>query len=239
MDYQKYAFQMSWHKQFVLWLMSRGGGKSTLSSPFVMTKLMLFPNFQSYILSLTASQSQDTFLKMESIAKKQIESFCGLTDIFLGEVVSAPNHDGFIHHPQGFKCKLYNNSQVTTVSGEEDNIRGKRSNLNLYDESGWISENYISTTNKFCTQDASFKLGGGVNTELIPFNIPNQLLFCSSASSVDSEFYKFYKEWSKLMFAGSNDHFVADLNCEVIIGATMNGKKLNIPLLSQSKVDDD
>jgi hypothetical protein len=176
---------------------------------------------------------------MESIAKKQIESFCGLTDIFLGEVSASANHDGFVHSPQGFRCKLYNNSQVTTVSGEEDNIRGKRSNFNLYDESGFISENYISTTKAFCTQDSSFKLGGGIDTETIPINIPNQLLFCSSASSVDSYFYSLYKEWSKLMFAGSKDHFVADLNCEVIIGATLNGKKLNIPLLSRSKVDDE
>lgn len=90
-----------------------------------MTKMILFPNFNSFILSLTANQSQDTFMKMESIAKQQIESFCGLTDIFLGEVVSSSSHDGFVHSPSGFKCKLYNNSQVTTVSGEEDNIRGK------------------------------------------------------------------------------------------------------------------
>ncbi len=215
-------------------------GKSTLSSPFIMTKMMLFPNFNSYILSITASQSQDTFLKMEAIAKQQIESFCGLTNIFLGEVASNQvGHDGFIHSPQGFKCKLYNNSQVTTVSGEEDSIRGKRSNLNLYDESGWLSENYISTTKAFCTQDSSFKLGGDVDTNLLPDNIPNQLLFCSSASGVDSQFFKNYKEWSKLMFAGSKDHFVADLNCEVVIGATLNGKKLNIPLLSRSKVDDE
>lgn len=62
MDYQKYAFMNSWDKQFILWLMSRNGGKSTLSAPYAMTKLMLFPNFQSYILSLTAMQSQDTFL---------------------------------------------------------------------------------------------------------------------------------------------------------------------------------
>lgn len=239
MDYQRYAFMSSWDKQFVLWLMSRNAGKSTLSSPFNMTKMMLFPNFNSYILSLTASQSQDTFLKMEAIAKKQIESFCGLTDIFLGEVVSSSNHDGFVHSPSGFHCKLYNNSTTTTVSGEEDNIRGKRSNLNIYDESGFVSENYISVTKSFCTQDSSFKLGGGVNTEIIPDNIPNQLLFCSSASDTDSQFYKLYKEWSKLMFAGSKDHFVADLNCDVIIGATLNGKKLVKPLLSQSKVDDE
>ena len=62
MDYQKYVFQMSWDKQFALWLMSRNGGKSTLSAPFVMSKMMLYPNFASYILSLTAMQSQDTFL---------------------------------------------------------------------------------------------------------------------------------------------------------------------------------
>ena len=102
MDYQKYVFQSSWDKQFALWLMSRNGGKSTLSAPFVMSKMMLYPNFASYILSLTAMQSQDTFLKMEQIAKRQIESFVGLNDIFIGEVVSSANHDGFVHHPQGF-----------------------------------------------------------------------------------------------------------------------------------------
>lgn len=201
---------------------------------------MLYPNFKSFILSLTAQQSQDTFLKMEAIAKQQIESFCGLTNIFLGEVVSSQvGHDGFVHSPSGFHVKLYNNSEITTVSGDENTSRGKRSSLNLYDEASFLSEEYVATTNKFCTQDSSFKLGGGVDTELIPDNVPNQLLFCSSAGGIDSPFYRYYKEWSKLMFAGSNNHFVADLNCDVIIGATLNGKKLNIPLLKQSQVDDD
>lgn len=63
MDYQKYTFMNSWDKQFALWLMSRNGGKSTMSAPFIMSKMLLFPNFQSYILSLTAMQSQDTFLR--------------------------------------------------------------------------------------------------------------------------------------------------------------------------------
>lgn len=239
MDYQKYCFMESWNKQFVLWLMGRGSGKSTLSAPFAMTKLLLFPNFESYLLSLTAGQSQDTFLKMENIAKKQIESFTGLTDIFLGEVVKQSNHDGFIHSPQGFKYNLYNGSKITSLSGEENNIRGKRSNLNIYDESGFISENYIATTKAFATQDSSFKMGGDIDMECIPRNIPNQLLFCSSASSTDTYFYGIYKEWSKLMFAGSRDHFVADINCEVVINATCDGLKLFTPLLSQSKVDDE
>lgn len=215
------------------------GGKSTLSAPYAMTKMMLFPNFEAYILSTTSAQSQDTFLKMEKIAKRQIESFTGLTDIYFNEIVkSASNSDGFTHSPQGFKYELYNGSKITSLSGEENNIRGKRSNLNIYDESGWITENYAVTTGAFCLQNADFKLGKGLDMELLPKNIPNQLLFCSSASSVDSYFFSIYKEWSKMMFAGSKNHFVADLDCEVIINATNHGKKLYVPLLTIDKVDD-
>lgn len=114
----------------------------------------------------------------------------------------------------------------------------KRSNLNIYDESGFISENYIQTTSAFTLQNSSFKLGGGIDTETLPKAIPNQLLFCSSASSVDTYFFQKYKEYSKLMFSGSKDHFVADLDCEVVINATNRGKKLYVPLLTQDKVDD-
>ena len=73
--------------------------------------------------------------------------------------------------------------------------------------------------------------------ELIPTNIPNQSLFCSSASDTDSTFYHRYAEWSKQMFLGNPDYFVASLDCEVIINATNNGKKLLVPLLSRDKVD--
>lgn len=238
MDYQRYAFMNSWDKQFVLWLMTRNGGKSTLSAPFAMAKMMLFPNFEAYILSVTSAQSQDTFMKMEKIAKKQIESFTGLTDIFYNEIVkSASNTDGFTHSPQGFKYELFNGSKITSLSGQENNIRGKRSGLNLYDESGFISENYAVTTEGFCLQNADFKLGKDLDMETLSKNIPNQLLYCSSASSVDSYFYSIYKQYSKMMFAGSKNHFVADVNCDVVINATNHGKKLFTPLLTQEKVD--
>lgn len=102
-----------------------------------------------------------------------------------------------------------------------------------------LSENYISTTKAFATQDSSFKLGEGIDQGMIPENIPNQLLFCSSASDTDSYFYRMYSEWSKRMFIGDPDYFVASLDCEVIIGATFNGVYLEKPLLSQSKVDDE
>jgi hypothetical protein len=241
MDYQKYCFDASFNKRNVLWLCSRNAGKSTLTAPFAMTKMMLYPNFQTYILSLTASQSQDTFLKMEKIAKKQLNSFAGLTDVFLGEVVQSANSDGFIHAPSGFRFKLYNDSEVHTVSGDEKTAKGKRSNLNIYDESGWLSEEYIVDTSAFTTQDSSFALGEGVDTEIIPENIPNQILLCSSASDIDSEFYRLYKEYTKKMIAygSTSDYFTANVDCEVVINATLGGRKLVTPLLSKAKVESD
>ena len=102
---------------------------------------------------------------------------------------------------------------------------------------GFISENYAVTTEAFCLQDADFKLGKDLDASLEPQTIPNQLLYCSSASGEDSYFYKAYKEYSKMMFAGSNNHFVADIDCEVVIGATNHGVQLPVPLLSREKVE--
>lgn len=73
--------------------------------------------------------------------------------------------------------------------------------------------------------------------DIIPDNIPNQLLLCSSASDTDSDFYSKYSEWGKRMFLGDPEYFVASLDCEVIIGATLNGIALSVPLLSRDKVD--
>ena len=238
MDYQRYVFAESWNKQFVLWLMTRNGGKSILTAPFVMTKMLLFPNFQSYILSVTSAQSQDTFMKMEKMAKRNIESFVGLTDIYMGEIVpSGSGGDGFTHSPQGFKFTLYNNSNVTSLSGAEDNLRGKRSDLNVYDESGFISENYAITTEGFCLQSADFKMGKNFDNSTEPLMLPKQLLYCSSASDENSYFYQKYRQYSKSMLCGDKNYFVADLDCEVVIGATNHGILLNRPLLTREKVE--
>ena len=87
LDYQKYVFMMSWITPNVVWCMSRNGGKTTLGSPFLMAKTMLLPKFEGYILSSTGSQSIGMMKKIESIAKKEIASFTGLTDVFLNELV--------------------------------------------------------------------------------------------------------------------------------------------------------
>ncbi|MED3562261.1 terminase [Bacillus xiapuensis] len=237
LDAQKYTFMNSWLAPYNLWCITRNGGKSTLSAPFIMAKGILISGHNSYILSNVSAQSQDTFLKIEKIAKKEISSFTGLTDFFMGELVkSAANTDGFTHSQSGFNYKLYNGSSVTSLSGDVNNNRGKRSSLNVYDESGWTSEEYVVATIPFLLQNSTFRLGGKMDVGTFPKQIPNQRLFISSASSTDSYFYMLYKDYSKRMFMGDKNYFVSDLNCEVMINATFNGKKYPVSLINKDEI---
>ncbi|WP_226035620.1 terminase [Aquibacillus saliphilus] len=238
LDFQKYIFMKSWHTPFVLWCMSRNAGKSTLGSPLIMAKSLLIPNFQAYILAGVGSQSQEMFLKIEKIAKREIASFTGLTDVFYNETVkSASNTDGFTHNPSSFQYKLYNGSAVNSLNGAVDNNRSKRSNLNFYDESGFASDELFQVTIPFTTQNSDFSLGGDSNISLASKKFSNQIILASSASSTETYFYRQYKDFSQKMFLGDKRYFVADISSDVVINATYNGKLYPVPLLSQETVD--
>jgi hypothetical protein len=238
LDYQKYVFMESWYKQYVLWCMGRNSGKTTLGSPFIMAKSLLIPNFQAYILAGVGSQSQEMFLKIEKIAKREIASFTGLTDIFYNETVkSAANTDGFTHNPASFQYKLYNGSIVNSLNGSFDNNRSKRSNLNFYDESGFAPDELFTTSEPFAVQNSDFRLGGDVDVTLFPKQMPNQLIYASSASSTDTYFFRKYSDFAKKMFLGDKRYFVADISSDIVINATFNGKLYPVSLLSQETVD--
>ena len=98
-------------------------------------------------------------------------------------------------------------------------------------------EEVFQVIEPYTAQNKDFKMGGGIDVSTLPRELPNQLMYTSSASSVDSYFYDKYRQYSKMMFLGSKDHFVADINCEVVINATFKGKLYSASLLSQTKVD--
>lgn len=130
LDAQEYVFMNSWYRPFCLWLESRGSGKSSMIALYFMTKGMLFNNYWGYICSGNADQAQETFRKIEDIAKKNIESMTGLTDVFKNEIViNQANSDGFIRSPMGFTYKLYNGSFVKTLNSNIDGKRGKYAHL--------------------------------------------------------------------------------------------------------------
>lgn len=227
-----------WYTPFVLLNQCRNSGKSTISAPFLMAKSILYPNFYSYIISSNGSQAQETFLKIEKITKKQLSSFTGLTDFFQNEIVTSnANKDGFTHKPESFTFEVFNGSRVHTLNSNYDGTRGKRSNCNFYDETGFMLEKAFSATEPFTTQDANFKLGGDIDVSLEPKSFPNQLIYASSASSVDTYFFSKYKEFSKQMLLGNKDYFVADINCELVLNPMFNGKLYPVSLLTQSKID--
>lgn len=113
----------------------------------------------------------------------------------------------------------------------------KRAEAVCFDESGFLDEEVFQVIEPYTAQDKNFKMGGGVNVTTIPRELPNQLLYTSSASTTDSYFYSKYKEYSKAMIWGSKDHFVADVNCEVMFNATYRGKIYPASLLTKEKVD--
>ena len=229
---------MSWVTPNNVWCQSRGSGKTTLFAPFIMAKSVLIPNYQTYIISGIGSQAQETFLKIEKIAKKEISSFTGLTDVFYNETVkSSANRDGFTHNPASFKYQLFNNSATNSLNGNAEGIRSKRANLIGFDEGGFIpAELYVSAM-PFITQDSNFKLGGHVDMSLLPKEFPNQVIMASSASSTDTYFWERYKEYSKKMFLGDSRYFCADINAEIVLNPTYNGKKY--PALLRKEVIDD
>lgn len=210
---------------------------TTLGSPFLMAKTMLLPKFEGYILSSNGSQSIGMMKKIEAIAKKEIASFTGLTDVFLNELVKSSNSEGFRHDPASYSYKLYSGSSLATINSNFDGSRGRRSRLNFYDEASYVPEDMYAATLPFVTQNSDFALGGDIDVTLIPPNFPNQVICASSAGSMDDVFYKRYKEAAMHSFAGDKNYFCADIDCEVILKATYNGKIYPVPLLTQEKID--
>lgn len=203
----------------------------------VMLRSLLFPSHKSYIMGPSGGQSQETFTKIEDIAKDNIASAIGISSVFLDECTRMnAKADPFTHSAQGYSVELYNGSEIHSLNSVAKNIVGIRSQFNLYDEAGKIEKDFYALTQPFTAQDADFKTGGGVNIELFPKQLQNKTLYSSSAEGIDSELFKQYKICFQKMLAGDKDFFVADIDCEFSLHPYMNGKPFP-PQLSQKVVD--
>ena len=189
LDYQKYIVDMTWRSQFAIWLICRNGAKTTDGAIYTMLRSVLLPFHTTYFISNVGAQAKETFMKMEQIAKNQVESFAGTTDVFLNEVeISNLATDGFSHGQSGFSVSLFNNSKIFTLNSDPTNVKGRRANLLYIDESGWVTDELMVQVEQFANQSEDFKLGGGIDLELEPKNFPRQLIYASSASDTQSAF---------------------------------------------------
>lgn len=224
MDYQKWCFMKSWNRPYVVWLQSRGAGKTTMLAVFLMAKLLLIPDSNWYIFANSQQQSVESFLKLENLALQRIPSFKTCTDIFSHEIYRSQNSEtGFLHNPAGYTCRLFNNSSLTTLSSNLTTVRGKRGSV-AYDEVGFQNAEALSTVDNFANVDTNFGLGVNKTQYIEPVQMPLQLLYASSAGDVSYPFYQKYNEYSKKMFLGNNKFFVCDVNVDVLMNnSTVDG----------------
>ena len=104
---------------------------SFMSAPLIMARSLLISNHNTYILAPSGSQAQETFTKMEDMAKGNIASMIGVSNIFLEECVKQnAGADPFTHNKQSFSVSLYNGSTVNTLNSVAKNIVGIRSGFN-------------------------------------------------------------------------------------------------------------
>ncbi len=146
----------------------------------------------------------------------------------------------FVRNPSGNYCTLYNGSTIKTLNSNIDRRRGARANMVVFDETGWLSEEMLNVYAAFTIVNKDLKLGGNVDIDSIrtlPKEVPNQLLYISSASSIDTPFYTKYRDFSKQMILGNKDYFVCEVNCDVVIDGTVGGKVYPASLLKRETVE--
>lgn len=234
---QKYVLMSSWVPANCVWLMGRNSRKSFLAAPFMMARAMLLPNTNTYIMGPSGGQSQETFQKMEDIAKGNIASLLGTSSVFLDECVRQnAAADPFTHPKSGYSVTLYNGSTINTLNSVIKNIVGIRSNFSVYDERGKIDRTFYALSRPFTAQDTNFITGDGINTDIYPLQLPNKKLILSSAEGIDSELYDQYKMAFQKMLLGDPNYFVCDISCEFSLHPMMNGKPMK-PLITQDEVD--
>ena len=208
---------------------------TTLAAVFLMTKMLLIPDYQVYISTNSAAQSIEVFKKLEDIALQRIPSFASANDLFANEVVKSPNNDtGFLHNPAGHTMKLYNNSGLTTLSTNLNAIRGKRGSV-LYDECAWQTEEQMAATEHFADINSSFALSTRKVKYIRPKTMPLQLIYASSAGDIEYPYYSKYVMFSKKMLLGDPNYFVCDLNANAIKNySSVNGVLIESHLTDES-----
>ena len=238
MDYQKWLLSMSWNREYVVWVCSRNAGKSFLVGLFSQARALLYPKSKIHIMSSGSRQANETFETMENIAKHAVKTLISDNTVFWDEIAkSKSDSDGFTHdNKKGNRCELSNHSFIQAVTGTAKTVRGKRSNVNIYDEAGTIPKDFFDATEPFVTQSSDFKTGTSYDPDVYPQEVPNLRLYVGSASDTNSLFWEKYREGAKQMLIGNDKYFVADLNCEIPLHPSINGIPVK-PLLSQDEID--
>ena len=241
-DAQNWMLSNSWFAERAVWSASRNFGKSYLISIICLLRALLYENQAIYIVSSVGAQAKETHMKLESLVTRTGSAAAtspDLKDIAMYETVSSSkNPSGFKHDPASYSVSFHNGSQIFSLNAVPDNIRGKRSNLTVFDECAYCSEILIDAVEPFSTQksDSAYGENAARDKDILPRKMPNSIIYCSSQDTIATTFYQRYKEYAKKMIAGDTRYFVCDMPCTTAMTMYRNGEEIP-PLLSKEVVD--
>lgn len=218
-DFQKWMMLNSWVSPFALWLCCRATGKTTLLAVLAMTKMLLQPDYRIYISATAAETAIEVFRKIEDLTFDRIPTFKTIKDSCFEYEIDKPRQSqtGFIHSTAGHNFKLFNNSQLVTLSSNQNTIRGKRGTI-FYDETAFQTEEQFRATQAFSAVNQDFGLGtDDMSKYMEPQQMPLQILYASSAGDANAPFFKKYVEFSKRMIIGDPNYFVCDINADIVL----------------------
>lgn len=220
-------------------------GKSTVIDLEIMAKNMCFCNVWTYIASGTGGQAEQTFTTLERLANDSIDTFYGSTGkIFKNEIeIKAAAGDGFSHSSNGFMYTTYNGCMTRTLNKNVDSMRGRRGTV-IFDESGFLTDEMMNVYGAFAAVNRSLKTGKDasghsidpIRQRCLPKDLSYQKFYISSASSTDTQFWRFYRDFAKQQIMGNPEYCVLHIDCEQALHPTMHGELIT-PLLSRSVVD--
>lgn len=238
LDHQRAEFYGLWACKKGVLLCSRGSGKTFVLALYMAVRAILFPSQRINIVNTSAKQAQDSFNKLADIARKNIQTLTGVSDVLMNEVMK-PNsaNDGFKGDSKRMECHFYNGSQIVTSTGTEKTVVGERSTLLVFDEAGGIPDGMYNKIEPFAATNSQFKTGTKLDASVYPDDIPNQMIYIGSATSTDTHFYAVYKECALEMMMGHTDAFVMDVDCEVPLHPTMDGEPYPAQI-EQKTIDD-
>ena len=236
-DAQRYTIMNTWTAEFAAWLQCRGSGKTTMLDVYSMLRMELIPYYKIWVTCNTAGQSAELFKSLEDIVLKRNPAFTSLTSIFADEIeIGANSQTGFIHDPGGYRFKLHNSSELTTLSSNLEAIRGKRGSI-ISDESMGMTVERAAVVDLFATTKTDFGLGVNELRYTQPPKFPLQMIYASSAGDVSSPWWEKYSLYAKRMLLGDRQYFACDINADVVLNKTTVRGIPTQPHLRQDVVD--
>lgn len=227
LDFQKNLILGTWTASRAAWCASRNSGKSIMVAIYAMARALLLPTCDVYIVSNSADQAQQTFGKIIRLCSGLEKSMLDHECMFNNEIVkNNANTDGFIRKQGNYSLELFNGNKIQTLAANPDTARGRRCQLLILDECCFMTEEMIQAVTPFTNQDIDFHTGAWFDSAVYPKALKNQVVMCSSAGSINTSFYKTYRQCMINSITGIPGYYVASIDCEMTLHPMKDGKEI-------------